>query len=113
MNIAVSVSKDYKDWEQFQSVLDSLREIYEMKFLIAPRPNSLITLYGKIDIVPCYVNSLEEHDKYSIAFLFSTRKDTLISDQNILNKHKKPYFIYSSSEDEFSWISNESSSETL
>jgi len=102
MNIAVSVAKDYKDWETFQSIMDSFLELHDMKFLVTANPHPLISLYCKIDIVPCYVNSLREREKYDMGLVFSTAKN-LMSDECEVMGHK-PYYIYHTDKDEFSYI---------
>jgi hypothetical protein len=104
MNIAVSVAQDYNDWETFQSVLDSLLELHDMDFLVTAKSHALISLYCKIDIVPCYVNSLREREKYDMGLVFSTAKHQMSDECEILCYGHKPYYIYHTDKDEFSYI---------
>ena len=104
MNIAVAVAKDYNDWETFQSVMDSLVELHPVKYIVAAQPHSLISLYCKIDIVPCYINSFNDKDKYDIGMVFSTAKSNMSDICQIMCYSNKPYYIYHTNKDEFSYV---------
>ena len=104
MNIAVAVAKDYKDWETFQSVMDSLVELHPVNYIVAAQPHSLISLYCKIDIVPCYINSFNDRDKYDIGMVFSTAKSNMSDICEIMCYSNRPYYIYHTNKDEFSYV---------
>lgn len=104
VELAVVAPKSYVDWETFQSILDSMQEIYDLKWVVAPRPHPLITLYCKVDIIACYVNSLREVDKYDIGLVFSSNKESMSIDCETFCYWNKPYYIYHTDIDEFSFI---------
>jgi hypothetical protein len=103
MQLAVIVDPEYKDWETFQSVMDAAVDLYNPKWIVAPKPHTLITLYCKIDLVACYINSLREFDKYDMALVFSTRS-SMHEECELLCFNHKPYFIYKTDIDEFFYI---------
>lgn len=104
MNIAVSVAKDYDDWETFQSVMDSMIELHPLDYIVAEQPHSLISLYCKVDIVPCYINSLRECDKYDVGLVFSTNKSNMSTECETMCYNHKPYYIYQTDRDEFRYV---------
>jgi hypothetical protein len=104
MKLVVVAPPKYDDWEKFQSVVDSIRELYELKWIVAPRPHPLITLYCKTDIIACYINSLREVDKYDAGLIFSSASNTMELDCEAICYAYKPYYIYHTDIDEFSFI---------
>lgn len=104
MNIAVAVAQDYKDWDTFQSVMDSMVELYPPNYIVAARPHSMISLYCKVDIVDCYINSFADRDKYDVGLVFATVKDNMDRVCETICYSKKPYFIYNTDTDEFSYV---------
>ena len=104
MNIAVAVASDFKNWDIFQSVMDSMVELYPPKYIVAARSHSLISLYCKIDIVDCYIHSFQDREKYDVGLVFATSKDRMSSVCETFCYSHRPYFIYSADIDEFSYV---------
>lgn len=104
MNIAVAIASDYNDWETFQSVMDSFTELYPFKYIVSAQPHSLLSLYCKVDIVPCYVNSLREREKYDVGLVFASAKHNMSDECEVMCYSNKPYFIYHTNKDEFSYV---------
>ena len=103
MQVAVVVDPAYKDWETFQSVMDGMVELYNPQWVVAPKPHPLISLYCKIDIIACYINSLLELDKYDMGLVFSL-KNSMGKECETMCFNHKPYFIYKADIDEFFYV---------
>lgn len=104
MNIAVAVAKDFDNWETFQSVMDAMIELHPFDYIVAAKSHPHISLYCKVDIVPCYVNSFRERDKYDIGLVFSTNKSSMSDECEVMCYGNKPYYIYNGDKDEFSYV---------
>ena len=104
ITLLVAVPSSYGDWDKFQSVLDSVQELYDIQWLVYSKPHKLISLYCKIDLVQCGIHSLEEHDKYDMALVFSNAKEKMINTINELQSYNKTIIVYDSAQDEIEVI---------
>lgn len=104
MNVAVVAADDFKDWEKFQSIVDAFIELYPTNFIVTAKPHKLLSLYCKIDIVDCYINSFREVDKYNIGLVFATNKTNMSKECEQMCYANKPYYIYNADIDEFRYV---------
>lgn len=104
LSLAIFVPSSYGDWEKFQSVVDSVQELYEVDYLVYTTPHKLISLYAKIDCMLCGVNSIREIDKYDLALVFTSLKEKMQDTISFLCSSNKKTIVYDSFQDEIEVI---------
>lgn len=100
INLMILAPSTYTDWEKFQSVVDSVRELYDIHYLVYSKYHKFIQLYAKIDCMFYGVNSLKEVDKYDVALVFTSAKDKMLDTLAVLKQYSKPTVVYDSFQDE-------------
>jgi hypothetical protein len=100
INLMIFVPASYSDWEKFQSVVDSVQEVYDIHYLVYSKYHKFIQLYCKIDCMFYGVNSIREVDKYDVALVFTNAKEKMIETINSLKEYCKPVIVYDSYQDD-------------
>lgn len=104
INLMILAPSSYGDWEKFQSVVDSIQELYDIHYLVYCKYHKFIQLYSKIDCMLCGVNSLKEIDKYDIALVFTNAKEKMTDSLQTLKNFGKKTIVYDSVQDEIEVI---------
>jgi hypothetical protein len=104
ISLAIFAPSTYTDWDKFQSVVDSVRELHDIDYIVYTQPHKLIQLYCKIDCMQYGVNSLREVDKYDMALVFTSAKAKMLDTLTSLRQYSKPTVVYDSFQDEIEVI---------